>query len=48
MRCQGRLLGAVAAAFGAGVLIGGLLPCGLVKWLLGLALIAIGMILLQF
>lgn len=47
MRGQMMLAGAAAAAFGVGVLIGGLLPCAFVKWLLGLALIAVGVLLLR-
>lgn len=34
--------GLALAAFGAGVLAGGLLPCGWIVWLLGLALLAAG------
>ena len=47
MRCPEETIGAAAAAFGAGVLIGGCLPGGCVKLLLGLALIAAGILLLK-
>ena len=41
MVCPERLVGIIAAAFGLGVLIGGLLPC------LGLGLIAVGVIIIR-
>lgn len=47
MKCPEQLIGAVAAAFGLGVLIGGLLPCLVVKWLCGCGLIAVGMIMIR-
>lgn len=47
MVCPERLVGIVAAAFGLGVLIGGLLPCLVVKWLCGLGLIAVGVIIIR-
>ena len=39
--CEGAI-GLAAAAFGLGVLIGGLLSCALIVWILGLLLIAAG------
>ena len=47
MVCPERLFGVAAAAFGLGVLIGGLLPCVLVKWLCGLGLIAVGVCMIR-
>ena len=47
MNCPGKLVGFLAIAFGVGVLIGGLLPCLVVKWLCGLGLIAVGVIFVQ-
>lgn len=47
MVCPERLVGIVVAAFGLGVLIGGLLPCLVVKWLCGLGLIAVGVIIIR-
>lgn len=44
MNCPGKLTGLFAIAFGAGALIGGLLPCLVVKWLCGLGLIAVGVV----
>ena len=35
-------IGLAATAFGLGVLIGGLLSCALIVWMLGLLLIAAG------
>lgn len=47
MCCPEKWLGAAAAAFGAGVLIGGLLPCPVGKWLCGLGLIAAGLFIIR-
>lgn len=47
MVCPERLVGIAAAAFVLGVLIGGLLPCLVVKWLCGLGLIAVGVIIIR-
>lgn len=47
MVCPERLVGIAAVAFGLGVLIGGLLPCLVVKWLCGLGLIAVGVIIIR-
>ncbi len=44
MRCPESWVGLSVIAFGAGVLIGGLLPCLAVKWLCGLGLIAAGVL----
>lgn len=41
------VLGVAAIAFGAGILIGGLLPSWFVVWLLGLLLIGVGLCLLK-
>ncbi|MBP3311331.1 MAG: hypothetical protein J6L72_03745 [Butyricicoccus sp.] len=48
MICPERLVGVAAAAFGVGVLIGGLLPCLIVKWLCGLGLITVGVIIIRW
>lgn len=40
--------GMAAAAFGLGVLIGGLLPCVVLIWILGLLLLAAGIALTRF
>ena len=47
MGCPETLVGIIAAAFGLGILIGGLLPCLAVKWLCGLGLIAVGVVLVR-
>ena len=43
----GKWLCAAAAAFGAGVLIGGLLRCPVGNWLCGLGLIAAGLFIIR-
>lgn len=47
MVCMGKLIGTAIAAFGIGVLIGGLLPCLAAKWLCGFGLIAAGVIIIH-
>ena len=47
MMCPEKLIGAAAAAFGLGVLIGGLLPCLIVKWLCGCGLIGVGVVFIR-
>ena len=44
MRCN--LIGIVALTFGAGVLIGGLLPSWIVVWILGITLLLVGVFLI--
>ena len=45
--CYSGAIGLAAAALGLGVLIGGLLPSWCVVWILGLVLIAVGVLLLR-
>lgn len=47
MGCCPGVAGIAAVALGAGILIGGLLPSWLVIWLLGLTLIAAGILLVR-
>lgn len=47
MGCYPGAIGLAAAALGLGVLIGGLLPSWCVVWILGFALLGVGILLLR-